>query len=70
VTDRSVIALLNAGFDENTYSAGTIAVIAGFVAGRKGVTSEEATAWAADLRALGRDYFFSLNRYVFLAEAA
>ena len=24
-------------------------------------------AWAADLPALGEDYFFSLNRYVFVA---
>jgi hypothetical protein len=25
------------------------------------------TGWAEDLRALGGDYFFRLNRYVFLA---
>jgi hypothetical protein len=31
------------------------------------VSVDEAAAWAADLRALGPDYFFSLNRYVFVA---
>jgi arsenite methyltransferase len=31
------------------------------------VTEAEAQAWAADLIGLGRKYFFSLNRYLFLA---
>ena len=35
--------------------------------GRRGVTDAEAKAWAADLTGLGRKYFFSLNRYLFLA---
>ena len=69
MADRTAIVLLNAGYDENTYSAGTISTIAGFVGGRKGVTAEEAQAWADDLRSLGRDYFFSLNRYLFVAQA-
>jgi hypothetical protein len=34
-----------------------------------GVTREEADAWALDLTTLGRDYFFSLCRYLFLAIA-
>jgi hypothetical protein len=40
-----------------------------FVAGRRGVTKEEADAWAEDLRARGEsgDYFFSINRYLFTA---
>ena len=44
--------------------------IAAFATGRKGVSAAEAQAWAAELRALGAsgDYFFSLNRYLFLAE--
>ena len=43
-------------------------MIAAFVAGRRGVTREEADAWAEDL-APGKagEYFFSLNRYLFLA---
>ena len=36
-------------------------------AGRGGVPPDEVTAWADDLTSLGRDYFFSLNRYLFIA---
>jgi hypothetical protein len=64
-----VLPLLNAIFDENTYSNRMIDLIARFVAGRDGITAEEATAWAEDLRRFGErgQYFFSLNRYAFLA---
>ncbi|HEY7048752.1 MAG TPA: methyltransferase domain-containing protein [Jatrophihabitantaceae bacterium] len=67
VTDRSTIPLFNAGYDENAFSAGLIRAIAGYVAGHRGVTDHDVTAWVDDLTALGHDYFFSLNRYVFLA---
>jgi len=61
---------LNAVYDPNTYSGGMIDLIRGFVVGRRAVSSEEAAAWAEDLRDLGRrdEYFFSLNQYFFLAE--
>ena len=42
--------------------------MAAYVAGRGGITPGEATAWADDLKSLGGDYFFSLNRYLFLAK--
>ncbi|MBV8341846.1 MAG: methyltransferase domain-containing protein, partial [Gammaproteobacteria bacterium] len=61
------IPLLNAGYDPNTYSAGLIGFITAFVPGRQGLTEADAQAWAEDLKALGDDYFFSLNRYLFLA---
>jgi len=67
VTHRSVIPLLNAGFQPDTFSAGLIGFVAAFVPGRAGVTAEDARAWAEDLRGLGAGYFFSLNRYLFLA---
>jgi ubiquinone/menaquinone biosynthesis C-methylase UbiE len=67
VTDRSAIPLFNAGYDPDTFSAGLIGFIAAFVPGRAGVTAEETRAWAEDLRRLGAGYFFSLNRYLFLA---
>jgi hypothetical protein len=38
-----------------------------FVPGRQGLTKADTQAWAEDLKALGDDYFFSLNRYLFLA---
>jgi arsenite methyltransferase len=62
-----VLPLFNGGFDPNTFSANIVKVIAGFVVGRAGLTTQDADAWAADLRALGAGYFFSLNRYLFSA---
>jgi ubiquinone/menaquinone biosynthesis C-methylase UbiE len=62
-----VLPLLNVGYQPATYSAGLLEFIAGFVVGHGGVTAEEAKAWAGDLRSLGDDYFFSLNRYLFCA---
>ena len=62
-----VVALLNVGFDPDTYSAGIMELIARFVVGRDGLTSGEVEGWLDDLRSLGPDAFFSLNRYLFLA---
>jgi hypothetical protein len=69
VQRREVISLFNPVFDPNTYSYGVIGIIETFVPGHHGVTPAEAAAWAADLRSAGEtgDYFFSLNRYLFLA---
>jgi len=64
---RAAIPLLNAGYDPNTLSAGMIGFITAFVPGRQGLTERDARDWAEDLTALGDDYFFSLNRYLFLA---
>jgi hypothetical protein len=67
VTDCRVVPLLNTGYSENSFSAGLIGFIAAFLAGRGSVPPDEVTAWADDLTSLGRDYFFSLNRYLFIA---
>jgi len=67
VAQRRVLPLLNAGYDPNTYSAGLIGFIAGFVPGRAGIGADDVEAWQADLLELGADYFFSINRYLFLA---
>jgi hypothetical protein len=48
-------------------TAGVIGLVADFVPGRAGLTQAEVRAWRADLVGLGADYFFSLNRYLFLA---
>lgn len=63
------LPILNAAFQPDAFSNRIIDLIRAFVAGRRGVSAEEAQAWAEDLRSLGRagDYFFSLNRYVFQA---
>jgi len=64
----AVVPLLNPAFDPDTYSAGIISTIQRYAA-RHGVSSDQADAWAEDLRQRGArgDYFFSLNRYLFLA---
>lgn len=65
---REAVPILNPEYNPGTYSAGMIGLIVPFVIGRRGVTKEEAKAWAEDLKALGErgEYFFSLNRYLFL----
>jgi arsenite methyltransferase len=65
----AVLPILNAGFDPRTYSQGLIGFVSGFVAGRQGISEEDVAAWAADLTSLGEDYFFSINRYLFVATA-
>ena len=62
-----VVPMFNVGYRRETFSAGLIEMIAGFVGGRGEVSVDEVAAWAEDLRTLGEDYFFSLNRYLFVA---
>ena len=68
-TRTEVIPLVNTRYDPDTYSAGVIDVISGYT--RKRLAEGEAAAWADDLRELGArgEYFFSLNRYLFIAQA-
>jgi SAM-dependent methyltransferase len=58
-----VIPLLNVGYDPDTYSGGLIKFVERFVATR----GLDAGDWAAELRDQGEDYFFSINRYAFIA---
>lgn len=69
VTHLQVVPLLNAGYDPRTYSAGLVDIVSAFVPGHADIAQEEAVAWAEDLRSLGAGYFFSLNRYLFVASA-
>ena len=64
-----VVPVLNVGYERATYSGGTLGLIAGYAAASGDVEPEEAMAWADDLRSLGDRYFFSLNRYQFVARA-
>jgi ubiquinone/menaquinone biosynthesis C-methylase UbiE len=72
VERRDVLVLFNPVFEPRTFSAGVMQLIANFVPGRRGVTDQEAAAWLADLQDLGarQEYFFSINRYLFLARRA
>jgi arsenite methyltransferase len=63
----AIVPVVNVGYERATYSAGVLGMIAEFVSGRQGISADEAAAWRDDLRSLGDDYFFSLNRYLFVA---
>jgi ubiquinone/menaquinone biosynthesis C-methylase UbiE len=69
VESQQVIPLFNADYDPNTYSNRVIDLIVPFVAERGGIDVDEAKAWAQEVREFGErgEYFFSLNRYLFLA---
>jgi len=64
-----VVPILNLRYDADTYSYGMIDTVARFAGARAGIPEEEVRAWAADVRAQAErgSYFFSLNRYLFLA---
>ena len=57
----SIYPILNQGARTDTLSHGVMPLIAEFVGDPE---------WAEDLRGLGEDYFFSLNRYLFVAYRA
>jgi arsenite methyltransferase len=65
--DTDVFALVNVGYDRDTFSAGLIEMVAAFVPDHGGITETDARAWADQMHALGPDYFFTLNRYLFSA---
>jgi SAM-dependent methyltransferase len=64
-----VIPIVNAEFRPDSYSAGAIDLIAGYARARVGEATTD--AWARDLSELAArgEWFFSVNRYVFVARA-
>ncbi len=70
VESQQIIPLFNPSYDPNTYSNRIIDLIVPFVTGRNGITRDEAEGWAQALRQAGEqgEYFFSLNRYLFVAK--
>jgi hypothetical protein len=71
VEHQDVLALSNPAFEPGTFSAGVMQLIANFVPGCRGATEQEAAACLVDLHDLGAsaEYFFSVNRYLFLARS-
>ena len=53
----------------DTYSVANGEIMADFAVTQGSLSRDQADGWMADLRQLGREgrYFFSLNRYLFLA---
>jgi arsenite methyltransferase len=69
VNQPQVLVLLNPDYSPDTYSIANGEIMADFAVTRGQLTREEANAWLADLHQVGSEgrYFFSLNRYLFLA---
>ena len=65
---RKIIPIYNPIYDTNTYSNRIIDLIVPFVLEHSDIEQEEVNAWADELRNQNnqKDYFFSLNRYLFL----
>lgn len=68
--ERLAIPMFNPEHHKNAFSWHLTKMIAGFSAGRRDCTKEDASGWLAELDALGREgrYFFSLNRYLFVGD--
>ena len=66
---QRVLPLFNPVYDPDTYSNRIIDLVVRFVAGRGDIEPSEAERWATELRQAGQqgNYFFSLNRYLFVA---
>ncbi len=68
IVERKVHAILNTEYDPGTYSHRMLDIIVPFVIRHGGIEKEDAKAWAGELKELGDagEYFFSLNRYLFV----
>jgi arsenite methyltransferase len=69
VRHRDVLVLFNPEYDPDTFSVANGEIMADFAVAQHAMTRDEAQSWIRDLQGLGRGgrYFFSLNRYLFLA---
>ena len=70
IRQREVIPMFNPEYHDNTYAKRVLGMMASFAVGRRGVSQEEANAWLAEFAELGKQgkFFFSLNRYLFVAD--
>jgi ubiquinone/menaquinone biosynthesis C-methylase UbiE len=70
VRERDVIPMFNPEYRENTFGKGALGLMASFAVERKAISQEEANAWLAEFVELNKQekFFFSLNRYLFVAD--
>jgi hypothetical protein len=70
VRQTIAIPILNTGWHDDEFSFHLVPMMARFAAGRGGVAKDEARAWLAEQQRLGAEgrYFFSLNRYLVIAD--
>jgi arsenite methyltransferase len=69
VRHRDVLVLFNPEYDPDTFSVANGEIMADFAVAQHAMTRDDAQSWIQDLQRLGQEgqYFFSLNRYVFMA---
>lgn len=69
IETATAVPMVELSAGEDTYGGSQVQEFARYVAGRNGITDDEARAWKDDLLALAAsgEYFFSLNRYLFVA---
>lgn len=69
VEHAGAIPLVELDPGEVTYSGSQVTELARYVVSKGGIPAAEANAWEEDLRSLAKrgEYFFSLNRYIFVA---
>ena len=65
------VSFATADFDLDAYGVASIPLIRSFVSGRKGVSAEDAKAWADEQRELGAraEFFFSCTQFCVTARA-
>lgn len=70
IRHRIAIPMFNPEFEDHTYAKGMLEMMAAFAPGHDGINQDEADAWFAEFTKLGSEgkFFFSLNRYLFVAE--
>jgi ubiquinone/menaquinone biosynthesis C-methylase UbiE len=70
IRHRDVIPMFNPEYHEHTYGRRLLGIMASFVVGRRGVSQAQADAWLSEFAELSKQgqFFFSLNRYVFVAD--
>jgi ubiquinone/menaquinone biosynthesis C-methylase UbiE len=70
VRNTIAIPILNTGWHGDEFSFHLVPMMARFAAGRGGALKEEARSWLEEQQRLGAEgrYFFSLNRYLVLAD--
>lgn len=69
IVHADAIPLVELAPDEASYSGSQLSEVAKYVGGKPGSSPQEADDWQADIRALAArgDYFFALNRFLFVA---
>jgi arsenite methyltransferase len=70
IRHRAAIPMFNPEFQDNTYGKGMLEMMRSFAVGKDGISQSEADAWYAEFAHLAAqdEFFFSLNRYLFVAE--